>query len=94
MPKWVAANEMVMVRVENPKYAKKIIIAGMEDTFEPQGVVVSMGHKAIAEIGEQFINETVRFIPQMKRDAFGDEGDEFFYVLMPYGAILAVSQDS
>lgn len=92
MAKWVAANEMVMVRIKNPN-ASRIIVQQKEADFEPQGVVVSMGHKAIECLGDQFIDQTVRFTGQMQREVFGDmQEDEQLFVAIPYTAIVAVLQ--
>lgn len=92
MSKWVAANEMVMVRIQNPN-PSKIFVPGKEVTFEPQGVVCSMGKVAVEKLGEKFIDQTVRFTSQMQRDVFGKPEDEFYFVLIPFTAIIAVLVD-
>ena len=90
--KWVAVNEMVCVRIKNPNPAN-IVVPGKDVTFEPQGVLVSMGHKAVQALGNTLLNQTVRFTGQMQREVFGGEKDEFYFVMMPYEAIVAVLQE-
>jgi hypothetical protein len=92
MAKWVAANEMVMVRIKNPRFGA-IIIPGKELGFVPEGVVTSMGQAAIDAIGEQYLNQTIRFTGGMQREVFGNQDkDEFLFVCMPPTAIVAVLQ--
>lgn len=86
--KWVAANNMVMVRVDNEISVIHRLDGNKE--YVPEGVVVSMGHLAVKEMGSELIDQTVRFIPQMQREAFGDPNkDEHLFVLMPWEAIVA-----
>lgn len=86
--KWVAANNMIMVRIQNPVSKIKLLNAANE--YVPEGTVVSMGHLAVKECGSQLINQVVRFIPQMQREAFGDPNkDEQLFVIIPWEAVVA-----
>lgn len=93
MAKWVAANEMVMIRIKNPVKSIILLNAKAKPEIPPEGVVASMGKAAVEALGQEYINNQVYFLPQMVREIFGnEEKDENLFACVPYQAIIALLQ--
>lgn len=86
-----ALGDMVIVKIPNPLYGKKIVTLEKSNvTYEPNGIVDSMGWGAVAKLGD-LVGRRVQYIGQMMRHIFGDaETSENLYVVVPVEALIAL----